>query len=315
MKSFLRLAGILVLFSCGSDEIKEPVAGFSHTSSNGYLAPTSVTFKNQSTDAREYTWDFGDGSTVSNNINPIHVYELPGVFTVTLIAANGDRFGQVTEEIMIFALPMADFAYSSDNDFKEKSQITFENKSLNSKTYSWAFGDGQTSTEANPIHSYIEAGTYNIELTATNEKGSDVKTAAITIIPLATEEELQLNKLKGTWHLISANDGQDRTDDFPNLAVTIAGTYVAVGTYNYGFTGTRPDPSPWPADGTWKFGTNKLMEMIRDPGGVNELLMGYSVTDTEFIISFNVPDDSAGWAGGTTRMKSVTGDWTFTFGK
>lgn len=130
-----------------------------------------------------------------------------------------------------------------------------------------------------------------------------------------TEEETQLNKLKGVWTLVSANDGQDRTADFPNLKLTLEGNYVAGGTYNYSFTGTRPDPSPWPADGTWKFGTNKATEILRDPGGVNEIPMQYQATDTDLIITFTIPDGSAGWPGGTSRVKSVTGNWTFTFNR
>lgn len=130
-----------------------------------------------------------------------------------------------------------------------------------------------------------------------------------------TEEETQLIKLKSVWTLVTANDGQDRTADFPNLKLTLEGNYVEGGTYNYSFTGTRPDPSPWPAQGTWKFGTVKTTDIIRDPGGSNEIAMNYTVTDTNLIITFNIPDGSAGWPGGTSRVKSVTGDWEFTFEK
>lgn len=129
-----------------------------------------------------------------------------------------------------------------------------------------------------------------------------------------TVEKQQLDKLKGVWTMVSANDGQDRTADFPDLVLTIAGNYVEGGTYNYSFTGTRPTPSPWPVDGNWKFGTNKATEVIRDPGGVNEIEMTYSVTTTDLIINFNIPDGHEGWAGGG-RVNSVTGDWTFTFTK
>ena len=131
-----------------------------------------------------------------------------------------------------------------------------------------------------------------------------------------TEEQKQLTKLKGVWTLVSANnDSDDRTDEFTGpLKLTIDGTYAEGGTYNYSFTGTRPDPSPWPASGTWKFGTNKSTDIVRDPGGVNELLMNYQVTDADLIISFNVPD-GGGWPGGSSRIGSVSGDWTFTFSK
>ena len=129
-----------------------------------------------------------------------------------------------------------------------------------------------------------------------------------------TDEKRQLDKLKGVWTIQSANDGDDRTGEFTNLKLTLEGNYAEGGTYNYSFTGTRPDPSPWPEDGTWKFGTNKLTELIRDPGGIDEVEMTYQVTDTNLIISFNVPDGSTGWPG-TGRVESVTGDWTFTFTK
>ncbi|MEX1238416.1 MAG: hypothetical protein WEB30_01815 [Cyclobacteriaceae bacterium] len=128
-----------------------------------------------------------------------------------------------------------------------------------------------------------------------------------------TDEELQLNKLKDTWNLISANNRQNRTADFPNLALTLSGNYTEGGNYNYSFTGTRPEPSPWPANGNWKFGTNKITEIIRDPGSPDEIAMTYEVTTTNLIVYFNIPDGSAGWPSG--RIASVTGDWTFTFSK
>ena len=135
-----------------------------------------------------------------------------------------------------------------------------------------------------------------------------------------TVEETQLGKLKSVWTLESANDGQDRTADFadtnnPELKLTIEGNYVDGGTYNYSFTGHRPNPSPWPVSGTWKFGTNKLTDIIRDPGSGSETTMNYQVTDTNLIITFNVADGSDGWPGGNSRTRSVSGDWTFTFTK
>lgn len=131
-----------------------------------------------------------------------------------------------------------------------------------------------------------------------------------------TEEETQLGKLKSVWTLESANDGQDRTGDFTGpLKLTLEGNYVEGGTYNYSFTGHRPNPSPWPVSGTWKFGTNKSTDIIRDPGSANETAMNYQVTDTNLILTFNVADGSDGWPGGDSRTRSVSGDWTFTFTK
>jgi hypothetical protein len=130
-----------------------------------------------------------------------------------------------------------------------------------------------------------------------------------------SQEEKQLIAMSGSWALQSANDGADRTAGFPNLVLTLSGPFSKNGTYNYEFKGTRPNPSPWPQKGTWKFGTNVLTQAIRDPETVNTIDVTYSVSGSTLTMSFNVPDGSTGWAGGTSRVKSVTGDWTFVFTK
>ncbi len=127
-----------------------------------------------------------------------------------------------------------------------------------------------------------------------------------------TVEQQQLEKLVGVWNIASATDDSgDRTVDFNNLDLHVEGTYSGEGkTYNYNLTGTRPTPSPWPEVGTWKFGTNKNTDIIRDPGGPDEIMMNYTVTSDELTLTFTVPD-GGGWGGG--RVKNVIGDWTFKF--
>ncbi|MCK6695557.1 MAG: PKD domain-containing protein, partial [Thermoanaerobaculia bacterium] len=51
-------------------------------------------------------------------------------------------------------------------------KIDFTNTSKNADSYSWDFGDGATSTETNPSHTYAAAGIYKVKLTATNAAGS-----------------------------------------------------------------------------------------------------------------------------------------------
>lgn len=128
-----------------------------------------------------------------------------------------------------------------------------------------------------------------------------------------SEQEKQFNKLKFSWTLTEANDGTDRTDDFANLVLTLQGSFAEGGTFQYSFTGTRPNPSPWPASGTWKFGANPSTQIIRDPESNDELDLTYEQSDKTLVISFNVQDGHPGWAG--SRAGSVSGDWTFTFVK
>ncbi len=61
--------------------------------------------------------------------------------------------------------------------------VTFQNASLDSpESFSWDFGDGQTSTDPNPIYTYQEAGTYTVVLTATNGSGEDTFERSVTVI-------------------------------------------------------------------------------------------------------------------------------------
>lgn len=79
--------------------------------------------------------------------------------------------------------PKASFSYEV-----EDLTVTFTNISKDATTYAWEFGDGETSTEANPIHTYAENGSYTVTLTASNEFGQNsyseeiiLATAAIKI--------------------------------------------------------------------------------------------------------------------------------------
>lgn len=77
--------------------------------------------------------------------------------------------------------PVANFTF----DVKELT-ATFANTSTDPNTgdkltYSWDFGDGNTSTEASPAHTYGKGGTYTVKLTASDGKLTNVKTASVTV--------------------------------------------------------------------------------------------------------------------------------------
>ena len=78
---------------------KEPVAGFTFTITDN-TAPAEVTFTNTSTDAKSYRWDFGDGGT-STEENPVHIFETPGTFDVSLLAKGSGGDQSITKSITI----------------------------------------------------------------------------------------------------------------------------------------------------------------------------------------------------------------------
>ena len=73
--------------------------------------------------------------------------------------------------------------------------VQFTDTSENANTYNWNFGDGTTSQERNPIHTYAEYGNYNVVLTVTNNMGNtDVFQQNISLVnpnsnPSETEEQ------------------------------------------------------------------------------------------------------------------------------
>ena len=71
--------------------------------------------------------------------------------------------------------------------------VAFNNKSLFAKSYLWDFGDGQTSMQRNPIHTYSNAGTYTVTLIGYNDWSSDTITQQVTILSTGVEAAQALN--------------------------------------------------------------------------------------------------------------------------
>ena len=88
--------------------------------------------------------------------------------------------------------PTARFNYTVDAD--NGLLVNFTNASLNADTYSWDFGDGESSTETSPSHTYAADGTYDVTLTATNSGGSNSVTIQIELTSVLT-----LADLNDTW--------------------------------------------------------------------------------------------------------------------
>jgi PKD repeat protein len=140
-----------------------------------------IWFTNQSTEATSYQWEFGDGTT-STQENPTHAYSTEGIFNVELTAKNDAGSSSASTTISVaYPDPVADFSMDKTTADMDET-ITFTNLSQNASSYAWSFGDGATSTEANPTHSYAEAGTYTVQLTATGPGGaSNSTTRSVTI--------------------------------------------------------------------------------------------------------------------------------------
>ncbi len=132
-----------------------------------------IIFSNASQNATEYLWDFGDGTT-SGVFEPAHIYENPGEYRVILTAFNqGECEQQNVQEVLIRVNPRpeASFTYRCLEDPEFFGVVEFSNTSAGAVRYLWSFGDGDSSTVANPSHRYPRAGTFTATLITENELG------------------------------------------------------------------------------------------------------------------------------------------------
>lgn len=77
-----------------------PVASFTKTVSLVNCLPQAA-FKNTSTSASSYVWNFGDGTPTSNLVNPTHDYAVSGTYTVTLTASNSSASISTSQSITV----------------------------------------------------------------------------------------------------------------------------------------------------------------------------------------------------------------------
>jgi PKD repeat protein len=156
-----------------------PIAAFVATPDSGYI-PLSVAFTDQSTGGgtpASRLWDFGDGAT-SIEQNPTHQYSGPGNYTVALTVSNSCGTHTETKPDYVVAVVPVTADFSADTTIGcQPFGVQFTDHSLGAVTsWLWDFGDGTTSTEQHPLHTYTQAGVYTVSLTASLPGGTDTKT-------------------------------------------------------------------------------------------------------------------------------------------
>ena len=166
--------------------------------------PLIVRFTDQSTgNITSWLWDFGDGTT-SIDRNPIHVFKDPYSYSVSLTVTGPDGSKTTKKDSFIQCFtpssPVADFEKEPIQN-NTPMTVQFIDTSFCSAVYTrrdgnggmivgtmdtaqyggisswlWNFGDGETSTEKNPAHTYKNPGTYTVSLKVVGPGGSNTKT-------------------------------------------------------------------------------------------------------------------------------------------
>ena len=130
-----------------------------------------------------WAWNFGDGTTSALQ-NPSHKFTTAGTYTVTLTTTNAG--GSSSKSMAITVTQKTPVARFDQNKYSGKVPLTvkFTDRSTNNPTsYLWRFGDGATSTDKSPSHTYTQPGLYLVRLTATNSGGSDSATSLVVALP------------------------------------------------------------------------------------------------------------------------------------
>ena len=147
-------------------EIAQPsVPGFS-TDQTDLCLKQVATFTDESKGpVQSWNWDFGDGAEprFATTKGPHQVfYSKPGKKTVKLSLNHIDHL-QIPEIVSIREKPVAAMEYT-----RRFQDISFIDKSINTEAVLWIFGDGSSSAERNPVHTYYSKNLFEVRQIASN---------------------------------------------------------------------------------------------------------------------------------------------------
>jgi PKD repeat protein len=141
-------------------------AGFGYSLAGG-CAPHTVQFFDESTgNITGWAWTFPGGNPAGAAVpNPVVVYSTPGQYDVTLVVSGAQGGNSLTVQGLVDILPTPEASFTVQLD---QLTASFTNLSVNAAFYLWDFGDGNTSTESDPVHTYALPGAYDVTLNAQN---------------------------------------------------------------------------------------------------------------------------------------------------
>ncbi len=278
-----------------------PTVGFS--SSASICGSLNVQFTNTTTGANAYSWNFGDGSAISTNTSPFHVYPSAGTYSVILTAGGSGCSGADTLSINIGIAPLA--SISSVGSICQGDTIQFLNQSNTNGqpvvSWSWDFGDGSSASPAfSPSHSYALPGIYNITLDVNTANCNDDTTITINVtagpvVNFSTNTTTGCGPLPVSFsntttgsptYNWSFGDGSSSANASPTH------TYTTAGTYSVTLIATQGSCAD-------TLSVNNLIQVFNSPRSVfsvnNSICLGDSMNFTNSSIGNGSPISSYSW--------------------
>jgi probable HAF family extracellular repeat protein len=182
----------------GNAKNTPPVASFVATPTSG-LSPLAVALDASGSTDREgpiaaFSWNFGDGSATATGATTTHVYQAAGSFTVVLTVTDGKGLtGTANRTITVITNTPPTAAFTA-TPTSGTAPLTVALDASGSRDpdgtiagYEWTFGDGKTGTGQTAQHIYVDAGSFQVTLKVTDDRGA-VGTAlqTVTVTPAAT---------------------------------------------------------------------------------------------------------------------------------
>ena len=124
-------------------------------------------------------WSFPGGTpNTSTEENPVITYTEAGLYDVELTVSNSAGVDVIssTNYLEVQETPLADFSFNLNGN-----EVTFTDFSVFADEYIWDFGDGNSSTDPNPIHTYTGDGDFLVLLTVINDCGENTVSTMISI--------------------------------------------------------------------------------------------------------------------------------------
>ncbi len=158
-----------------------------------YCAPFIALFENLSAadTPLNYLWDFGDGTTSSQQ-NPVHVYEEPGIYNVSLAVTStqgctAELFLEKPGLIEVFPSPTAAFTVDPEETTAFQTEITFEDESIDSEQHFYFFTETDSTEERTATWNYHEGGSHRPFQVVINEYGCrDTAFRTVFVAPQTT---------------------------------------------------------------------------------------------------------------------------------
>lgn len=137
--------------------------------------PLEVQMLNSTKYATSWEWRFDDGTPPSTEAEPRHVFQEPGSYHVQLIA-EGDGGKQHQYLVFeVFQRPIVEFKVEPGRVFLPNAEVQALNLSVDAHNFRWDFGDGTTSLDESPRHTYMAPGRYDVTLTGLSMQGCEGK--------------------------------------------------------------------------------------------------------------------------------------------